>query len=354
MRAAPVPVRPAYPQRSSRYLELAAWAATKAAVRIGGPFARNPVEVARGFGDAGEVAALLLTKAAISAATVATPAWAGTLATTGVSDFLTGLVPQSAMSRVIAAGTIVPLDEYASLTLPYRVPVAAGSWVGETQPIAAAVLSLLSATLSPKKAGVLTVFSRELAQYAGAEAIFTNMLRAAAAATIDALYLSTAAGSADACAGLLNGVTPTISSGTAAGDMALLAKACQALDGSGEMIFITTPALAASLALRMDIRPDTTILGSVAVPAGRFIGIDPAGIVHAFNPVPSIEASEEAVVHMETVPLQIATGAQGSGVLATPTQSMFQTSQIALRMLLDLGWVKWRSDCVAYVDSVTW
>jgi hypothetical protein len=57
---------------------------------------------------------------------------------------------------------------------------------------------------------------------------------------------------------------------------------------------------------------------------------------------------------METVPLQIATGAQGSGVLATPTQSMFQTSQIALRTLLDLGWVKWRADCVQYVDSVTW
>jgi hypothetical protein len=101
----PVPVRPAYPQRSARHLELAAWASVKAA--IGAPGARNPAAVARALGgEAGEVAALLLTRSAIAGATVATSGWAGTLATTGVSDFLTGLVPQSAMSQVIAAGTV--------------------------------------------------------------------------------------------------------------------------------------------------------------------------------------------------------------------------------------------------------
>jgi hypothetical protein len=349
----PIPVRPVHLQRSPRYLELAAWAATKAA--IGGMGTHDPVATARVLGgDAGEVAALLLQRSAITGATTSVSGWASQLATTGVSDFLTGLVPQSAMATVIGRGTVIPLGEFASLSLPYRLPVATGGWVGEAQPIPAAILTLSSATLSPRKAGVIITFTRELASYAGAEAIFTAMLRSAAAATIDGLYLSTTAASADACAGLLNGVSATVSSGTALGDLSLLAKACQGVDGSGSMIFVTTPAIAAELSLRMDIRPETTILGSVAVPAGRIIGIDPAGIVHAVNPSPSIEASEEAVIHEETVPLQIATGAQGSGVLATPTQSLWQTSQIALRMLVDLGWAKWRADCTQFIDAITW
>ena len=77
-------------------------------------------------------------------------------------------------------------------------------------------------------------------------------------------------------------------------------------------------------------------------------------MVQGFEGVPEIVASEEPVMHMESVPLQIATGSQGSGVLATPTQSMFQVNMIAFRMLLDIAFAKRRADCVAYIDNPAW
>jgi hypothetical protein len=67
------------------------------------------------------------------------------------------------------------------------------------------------------------------------------------------------------------------------------------------------------------------------------------------------ETSEYATLHMEdTTPLQIATGPQGSGVLATPTQSMFQTGQIALRMLANLTWAMRRTGMVQTITGANW
>jgi hypothetical protein len=346
----PIGVRPSYPSPGPRYFELACWSAVMASVGplVGG---RSPEKVAQSVGgDAGQVAGLIL-RSAVSGATTTASGWAAELASRGVSDFLTHLSPASAMAEVIRRGAVIPLDDYASISLPYRAPVAVGSWVAEAKPIAAGALTLSSTILSPHKAGILVVFSRELAQTSAAETVFTTMLRAAAGATIDTLYLSTTAGSADNAEGLLHGLSGLTSTGSALGDLGLLAKTCQGTDGSGTTVFVTTPALAAELSLRNDIRPGTIILGSVAVPAGRIIGIDPAGIAHTVNPVPVIDASEEAVLHMSDTPVDIGTAGP---TVAAPSQSMFQTSQIVLRTLIDLGWVKWRADSVQYIDSVTW
>jgi hypothetical protein len=57
---------------------------------------------------------------------------------------------------------------------------------------------------------------------------------------------------------------------------------------------------------------------------------------------------------METSPLPIATGAQGSGVVATPTSSMFQMALTALRTIVDVDWAMRRANAVAVVNSVTW
>jgi hypothetical protein len=259
------------------------------------------------------------------------------------------------MAEVIRRGTVIPLGEYASLTLPYRQPIPVGFWVGESHAIPVTALTLSKATLGPpKKIGVITLFSRELAAYGNGEAIITGMLRASTAATIDAVYLSANAATADGLAGLLNGVAATTSSGNALGDLDLLARACQGTDGSGEVVYVTTPALAASLATRNDVRPGTTILASVAVPAARLIGIDPAGIVHAVNPQPDISSSEEAVFQVDSAPVDDI-GTPGSPpTVAAPTQSMFQTSQIALRCLIDLCWTKWRPDAVQFIDAIAW
>jgi hypothetical protein len=69
--------------------------------------------------------------------------------------------------------------------------------------------------------------------------------------------------------------------------------------------------------------------------AGRVIAVDAADFATANGDSPMFAVSTEATLHEEdTTPLALVTGAQGSGVLATPTQSMFQGGQIALRCLV--------------------
>ena len=53
----------------------------------------------------------------------------------------------------------------------------------------------------------------------------------------------------------------------------------------------------------------------------------------------------------DTTPLPIATGAQGSGVLATPTRSLWQTDSLGLRMIMDLNWALLRTGTVAWTQS---
>jgi hypothetical protein len=57
---------------------------------------------------------------------------------------------------------------------------------------------------------------------------------------------------------------------------------------------------------------------------------------------------------MESVPLPIATGAQGSGVLATPTRSLWQTDTIGVRMTLDVTWAMRRTGMVNFISGITW
>jgi hypothetical protein len=97
-----------------------------------------------------------------------------------------------------------------------------------------------------------------------------------------------------------------------------------------------------------------TILTSTTVVSGRVIVIDAADFASATGGGPDFDVSETATLHMEdTTPLQIgATGAPNT--VAAPTQSMFQTAQIALRLLIDTSWAMRRTGMVQYVDAVTW
>jgi hypothetical protein len=63
--------------------------------------------------------------------------------------------------------------------------------------------------------------------------------------------------------------------------------------------------------------------------------------------------NENPAVHMSDTPLPIASGAQGSAVLATSTQSLWQTASIGLRTIIDCDWMLRRSGAVAVVTGTT-
>ena len=86
-------------------------------------------------------------------------------------------------------------------------------------------------------------------------------------------------------------------------------------------------------------RFNNLIIGTDALPDRTVIGIAPAGVAVGYSGVPDIETSIEATVHFEdTTPLPIATGTQGSGVLATPTKSAFQQNLIIIKVRCRCAW----------------
>lgn len=346
----PISVRPNYPARSAHFLERACFAAATAT--LGGTAGRNPVNVARSLYPDDEVTHLLL-RSAVAGGTTTAPGWAQELATTAVADFLSGLTPQSALAQVIARGITIPIGDRLSVTVPSRTPSAVGGWIAESQPFPIVAAPLSTVVLTPRKCGVGLVLSRELMQLTAAETIFTTMLREASGALLDALALSTDAATPGGLEGLLHGIVPLTTTGSALGDLAQLAEACGGQDGSGQIVFVTSVGVAASLNLRNDIRAGTPIVGSVAVPSTRLVGIDVAGLVFGVHPAPDIEASDEATLVMRDDPGDI--GVPGlPPVVGAPTQSMWQTSQIAMKLTFDLSWAKRRGAAVAFVDPIAW
>jgi hypothetical protein len=95
------------------------------------------------------------------------------------------------------------------------------------------------------------------------------------------------------------------------------------------------------------------VIESTSVPANQVYMIDAADFV-SVSGAPEFEVSEEATLHMEdTTPLNIGT-AGAPATIAAPTQSMFQTSQIAIRMLANVTWAMRRPGMVQYMTGVNW
>ena len=177
------------------------------------------------------------------------------------------------------------------------------------------------------------------------------------------------AGSATRPAGLTNGVaalTATAGGGSAAilGDLKKLAAPFYAANAGRRLVLLMNPAEA--LSLTMTAGPDGnfgwttqftsrfTVLESTTIPAGHIYLIDAADFV-AVNGAPEFEVSETASIHLEdSTPLNISSGAQGSAVVATPVQSMFQTAQIAIRMLMSVTWAMRRTGMIQHISGVTW
>ena len=283
-----------------------------------------------------------------------TGGWGGTVAVTAYGEFLASLAPYSAIAQIASRGLVTTLEGIGLKKFPRRtsaqVPM---SWTAEGEPIKVTEYTFGEVTLTPKKMSVLTIFSRELAKRSDAENVFGLLFREDSGLSIDAAYLSSTAASSAAHPGLLSGLSATatgIGDGSAVkGDLSAPAAAVSA-GGSGEVVFITSPVLAAKLPI---IQPEitATVLASAAVPSDRLIAIDPRALIHGFAPVPDISASTDAVVHMSDSPLELV---DDSAVKGDPLRSMYQTNSIALRNIIDIAFGTRRSGSVAFMDGVIW
>ena len=139
-------------------------------------------------------------------------------------------------------------------------------------------------------------------------------------------------------------------------DVAAIAKAIVTAGGNLETIVLVAGSYAAT-ALRLVAGPqfNYAIFGTGQVADKTIIGIDTAAIASGYSGLPAIETTKYGVAHLEdTTPWPFATGAQGSGVLATPMQSSWQTDQLFLRVRLNAAWGALRPGAVQVINSLNW
>ena len=318
----------------------------------------DPERIARQhFAADRDLAHLIQLKAGVSPAMTEVTTWAAELVGTVVADIATNLLPASALTQLRAAsGQPYAFVEGGVVKVPIHSPIASGAFVAEGNAIPLGALILSATTLPPKKAASIIAVTKEL--LAGSplnvEISLQTLLAQDLGLMIDGVLLSNAAATAAAPAGLLAGVTPLTptaggGSGAMLGDVKkLLAAVAPAL----KPVMIVSSGQAATIGI---LEPPIGVPTIVApyLAADQVVMIDAAAFASALG-VPDFNINENPTVHMETVPLPIATGAQGSGVLATPTSSLWQTACVGMRTLIDCNWALRRAGAVATITGVTW
>ena len=136
-------------------------------------------------------------------------------------------------------------------------------------------------------------------------------------------------------------------------DLSTLAGIVAAVAGSSPIVFVASPYQAAAIKMR---QPNFAyeVLASSGLAAGIVLAIASNALVSAADPVPRIEVSDKATLHLEdTTPLQV--GVAGSpATVAAPTKSLWQSDLLGIRLILEVSWALRTSAGLAWTESVTW
>jgi len=297
-----------------------------------------------------------------------------------VMPFLDRLIADSIYLQLAGMGVRYTFGNAGVLKIPVRAstPTLAGNWTAEggAKPVKRA--SFTTVSLSPTKLSVISTFTEEMATYSAQsiEQIIRQAMSDDTSMALDGYLIDNVAASAGVRpAGLLNGVTPitasvaTPSTAAMVADLKALIAAIIAAGGGRNIAIIINPAQALSLGFAQTTTGDflfsdrseagskfgVRFIVSASCPAGRVIAVDAADFATANGDAPRFAVSTDATLHEEdTSPLALGTGAQGSGVLAVPMRSLFQTDAVAVRMSLYVTWAMRRTSMVQTIAAVTW
>jgi len=319
----------------------------------------------------------VITRAASAPATTTTSGWASQLVATAIVDFIDQLQPLSVYPSLAAKGPRFSFGRSGVISIPARAatPTVGGGFIAEGAPIPVKQGAFSAATITPRKLGVITTFTREIGLYStpDIESLLRSMILDDTATAIDSVLLSASAGTTTAPPGLRNGVsgqTPTSGGGFNAlvGDVKNLVGVLVAANSLRAPVWIMNPAEALSISLTQNAGGDFPFKAEIN--GGAFMGfpvilsttqtaktvilLDAADFFSATSDSPVFAVSDTATLHMEdTTPLAI--GTVGSpNTVAAPTRSLFQTDTLAIRMTMDANWAMRRTGVIAWVAAVTW
>ena len=302
---------------------------------------------------------LLTLRAAVSPANSTTATWAAELVSTITQDVADRLIPQSVFVRLAEQGLSYPLVGNSVIKVPVWSPSATGAFVVEAGAIPVNQLVITALNLRPKKAAVIIAATDELLLGAAgdAETNLRTILGEAVGLMIDGVLLSSAAVTAAAPAGLLNGISPltAVAGGGSAAMIGDVKQLTAAIAPALKPIFITGPIQAATLSLLapMSNPNGMLILISPTLAAGTVIAVDAAAFASALG-VPSFRASQNVTLHEDTAATALSTVGTPANVVAAPMRSAFQSDVTALRSIIPVDWALRRTGAIAYTTGTTW
>jgi HK97 family phage prohead protease len=333
-------------------------------------------EVLRTYYPGDEGTGIIL-RAAVAPAQTTVAGWAAELVNIAVADFLNQLPIIAMYPRLAMKGPRFTFGQYGVIKIPARgaTPTINGSFIGEGQPIPVRKLGLTSISLTPKKMGVISEFTREMALHSipSIEGVVRQAINDDTAVAIDTVLIDANAATTIRPAGLVNGIAGLTPSAAAAridkiiADVSALMAPIIAARGGRDLVLLCNPAQ--KLAMSWAVTPmgqfifqdgelasrGLTVVSSTSMPATQLIMVDAADFASVTGDSPQFDVSDVATIHEEdTAPLPLVTGAQGSGVVASPMRSLWQTASIGIRMMLDMNWTMRRAGMVSWMTGVTW
>lgn len=321
----------------------------------------------------------MVTRAATVPADTTTTGWAVELVTTAIAEFMQSLMPVSIYPQLASRGGTFTFGTNGVVTIPYRsaTPTIAGAFVGQLSPIPVKQGAFNAITLTPKKMGVISSFSREIAEHStpAIEGLIRQAIIEDTAVALDSILLDANAATAVRPAGLRSGVAalgPTGGGAVAAaivGDAKLMVNALSSA-ASGNIrspVWLINPSDALTIGFmpvsatgdypfKADIAAGTfmgiPMIQSTSVTADTWYLVDAADFVTATGNVPRFDVSDQATITLEdTTPLPIV---DGSSTPAPNTRSLWQTDSMAVRMILEVNWAMRRTGMIQYVTTLGW
>lgn len=258
----------------------------------------------------------------------------------------------------------------ANVTIKGQDGTATGYWVGESKPIPVSKADFSTVSLTPLKVAALAVVSNELLRDSSpaAEMLIRDALVDASSQRVDTTFLSTIAASAGVSpAGLLNGVTPSLSSGTDAAavrtDVKALYRNFITNKNIGGLQWVMNPAQAKAISLMVNSLGQTEFPGLNAT-GGELLGdpvvtgdnvegsflilLKPSDIYRIGDTGVEVSMSREAAIEQNSAP----TGATDTPVgVSQAWTSMFQSESTAIKVVRSINFAKRRSTAVAYISD---
>ncbi len=336
-----------------------------------------------GDGETGEtvrrIMAEMITKAAAIPADTTTSGWATNLVQTVIGDFIESLIPFSLYPKIAARGASYTFGRNGTISLPARNTATSvgGAFIAQGAAIPVKQGAFTSVTMTPKKMGVITTMTREITEHSipAIESIVRDAMMEDTGVAIDTILLDATAADTTRPAGLKNGISKVSASATASivGFVADITNLTAALitATSGRLrspAWIMNPGDVLKASLLQTTVGETPFREEMS--GGTLLGypifatttglsdmmalIDCADFATATGDTPQFSVSDQAVLHMEDTSPTALSAVATPNTVAAPIRSLWQTDTMAIRMILDINWIKRRSGIFQWTDTMAW